>query len=122
MSVALSFALYSISTFMNMTFWANLNPEVTAKDILAAGGLVIELINYTVPSAISFLPSSQRVLRLVVWAVLSVTMVATAVAGAGVVKNSLGASQVSRKQTIEERNRLQRSSTCPWRPSLMPPC
>jgi hypothetical protein len=107
MSVALSFALYFISTFLNMTFWANLNPDMTAKGILASGGLVIELINYTVPSAVAFVPSTQRVLRLVVWAVLCVTMVATAVAGAGVVKNSLGASQVSRKQTIEERNRLQ---------------
>jgi hypothetical protein len=39
-SVALSFALYFISTFLNMTFWANLNPDVSAKEILAAGGLV----------------------------------------------------------------------------------
>jgi len=107
MSVALSFALYFISTFLNMTFWANLNPDVTAKEILAAGGLVIELINYAVPSAISFVPPPQWVLRLVVWAVLCFTMVATAIAGAGVVKNSLGASHVSRKETIEERDRLQ---------------
>jgi hypothetical protein len=116
MSVALSSALYFIGTLLNMTFWANLNPEVAAKEILAAGGLVIELINYTVPSAISFVPSSQRVLRLVVWVVLCVTMVATAVAGAGVVKNSLGASQVSRKQAIEERNRLQRIIDTPPAP------
>ncbi len=116
MSVALSFALYFTSTFLNMTFWANLNPEVTAKAVLAAGGLVIELINYTVPSAISFVPSSQRVLHLVVWAVLCVTMVSTAVAGAGVVKNSLGASQVSRKQTMAERDRLHRIIDTPLAP------
>jgi hypothetical protein len=115
-SVALSFALYFIGAFLNMTFWANLNPEVTAKEILAASGLVIELINYSVPSAISFVPSSQRVLRLVVCAVLCVTMVATAVAGAGVVKNSLGASQVSRKQANEERDRLQRIIDTPPAP------
>jgi hypothetical protein len=106
--VALSFALYFISTFLNMTFWANLNPDVTAKEILAAGGLVIELINYAIPSAISFVPSSQRILRLVVWPVLCLTMAATAIAGAGVVKNSLGSSQMSRKQTIDERDRLRR--------------
>jgi hypothetical protein len=116
MSVALSFALYFISTFLNMTFWANLNPELTAKEILAAGGLVVELINYTVPSTVAFVPSSQRGLRLAVWAVLCVTMVATAVAGAGVVKNSLGASQVSRKQIIEERDRLQRIIDTPLAP------
>ncbi len=107
MSVALSFALYFISTFLNMTFWANLNPDVTAKEILAAGGLVVELINYAVPSAISFVPSSQRVLRLVVWGLLCLTMVATAVAGASVVKNSLGASHVSRQENIDKRARYQ---------------
>jgi hypothetical protein len=107
MSVALSFALYFISAFLNMTFWANLNPDVTAKEILAAGGLVVELINYAVPSAISFVPSSQRVLRLVVWGLLCLTMVATAVAGASVVKNSLGASHVSRQENIDKRARYQ---------------
>jgi hypothetical protein len=98
MSVALSFALYFISTFLNMTFWANLNSEVTAREILAAGGLVIELINYTVPSAVAFVPSSQRVLHLVVWAVLCVTLVTT------------------RRQTIEGRNRLQHIIDTPLAP------
>jgi hypothetical protein len=107
MSVLLSFALYFISTFLNMTFWANLNPDATAKEILAAGGLVAELINYAIPSALSHVPSSQRMLRLVLRVVLSVTMIVTAIAGASVVKNSLGASHESRKQTIEARDRLQ---------------
>jgi hypothetical protein len=107
MSVLLSFVLYAISTVLNMSFWAGLNPDVTAKQILAAAGFTVELSNYVIPTVLAFAPSSKLGLRRVVRAVLCFTMVITAIAGAGVVKNSLGASHVSRKETIEERDRLQ---------------
>jgi hypothetical protein len=107
MSVALSFALYAISTFLNMTFWASLNPDMTAKMILATAGFTVEFSNYVIPTVLAFAPSSKLGLRRVVRAVWCLTMVITAVAGASVVKSSLGASQESRKQTIDERDRLQ---------------
>jgi hypothetical protein len=105
MSVALSFALYAISTFLNMTFWASLNPDMTAKMILATAGFTVEFSNYVIPTVLAFAPSSKLGLRRVVRAVWCLTMVITAVAGAGVVKSSLGASQESRKQTNENRTR-----------------
>jgi hypothetical protein len=107
MAVALSFVLYAISTFLNMTFWASLNPDVTAKMILATAGFTVEFSNYVIPTVLAFAPSSKLGLRRVVRAVWCLTMVITAVAGASVVKSSLGASQESRKQTIDERDRLQ---------------
>jgi len=58
------------------------------------------------PSAISFAPRSYPGLRRIVWAILCGTMVTTAVASAGVVKASLGASQVQREQTNKDRVRL----------------
>jgi hypothetical protein len=54
---------------------------------------------------LAFAPSSKLGLRRVVRAVWCLTMVITAVAGASVVKSSLGASQESRKQTNENRTR-----------------
>jgi hypothetical protein len=105
MSVALSFVLYAISTFLNMTFWASLNPDMTAKMILATAGFTVEFSNYVIPTVLAFAPSSKLGLRRVVRAVWCLTMVITAVAGAGVVKSSLGASQESRKQTNENRTR-----------------
>jgi len=106
MFVALSFVLYAISTILNMTFWSGLDPDMTAKQLLAAGGLAVELINYAIPSGLSFVPLSQRGLRFVVRAVLSVTMILTAIAGASVVKNSLGSSHVSRQENTRARDRL----------------
>jgi len=50
MSVALSFVLYAISTFLNMTFWASLNPDMTAKMILATAGFTVEFSNYVIPT------------------------------------------------------------------------
>ena len=105
MAVALSFVLYAISTFLNMTFWASLNPDMTAKMILATAGFTVEFSNYVIPTVLAFAPSSKLGLRRVVRAVWCLTMVITAVAGAGVVKSSLGASQESRKQTNENRTR-----------------
>jgi hypothetical protein len=116
MFVALSFALYFISTFLNMTFWANLNPDATAKQILAAAGLISELTNYAIPSAISFVPLSQWVLRLVLKVVLSVTMILTAIAGASVVKNSLGSSHETRQESTKTRHRLQALIDTPMKP------
>jgi hypothetical protein len=107
LSVALSFSLFSLSTILNMSFWAALNPDITIKQILAAGGLCFEIANFVGPSAISFAPRSYPGLRRIVCAVLCGTMVATAVASAGVVKASLGASQVQREQTNKDRVRLQ---------------
>jgi hypothetical protein len=107
MAVALSFVLYAISTFLNMTFWASLNPDVTAKMILATAGFTVEFSNYVIPTVLAFAPSSKLGLRRVVRAVWCLTMVITAVAGASVVKSSLGASQESRKQINENRARWQ---------------
>jgi hypothetical protein len=90
-----------------MTFWASLNPDMTAKMILATAGFTVEFSNYVIPTVLAFAPSSKLGLRRVVRAVWCLTMVITAVAGASVVKSSLGASQESRKQTIDERDRLQ---------------
>ena|SRR5258708_39820573 len=75
------------------------NPDMTIKQILAVGGLCFEFANFVGPSAISFAPRSYVGLRGIVWCVLFGTMVATAIASAGVVKASLGASQVQREQT-----------------------
>jgi hypothetical protein len=105
MSVALPFVLYAISTFLNMTFWASLNPDMTAKMILATAGFTVEFSNYVIPTVLAFAPSSKLGLRRVVRAVWCLTMVITAVAGAGVIKSSVGASQESRKQTNENRTR-----------------
>jgi hypothetical protein len=66
MSVALSFALYAISTFLNMTFWASLNPDMTAKMILATAGFTVEFSNYVIPTVLAFAPSSKLGLRRVV--------------------------------------------------------
>src|SRR5260370_224423 len=60
-----------------------------------------------IPSAISLAPRSYMELRRIVWCVLCGTMVATAIASAGVVKASLGASQVQREQTSRDWARLQ---------------
>src|SRR5260370_32558588 len=60
-----------------------------------------------IPSAISLAPRSYMGLRRIVWCVLCGTMVATAIASAGVVKASLGASQVQREQTSRDWARLQ---------------
>jgi hypothetical protein len=106
LSVTLSFGLFFLSTILNMSFWAALSPDMTIKEILAVGGLCIEFANLVIPSAISFAPRSYLGLRLIVCCVLCGTMVATAVASAGVVKASLGASQVQREQTNRDRARL----------------
>jgi hypothetical protein len=63
MAVVLSFVLYAISTFLNMTFWASLNPDVTAKMILATAGFTVEFSNYVIPTVLAFAPSSKLELR-----------------------------------------------------------
>jgi hypothetical protein len=116
MSVALSFVLYAISTFLNMTFWASLNPDMTAKMILATAGFTVEFSNYVIPTVLAFAPSSKLGLRRVVRAVWCLTMVITAIAGAGVVKSSLGASHESRNQIINDRLRLEGIINSPMTP------
>ena len=106
LSIALSFGIYALSTILNVSFWAALNPDMTIKQLLAVGGLCIEFANFVIPSAISLAPRSYMGLRCIVWCVLCGTMVVTAVASAGVVKASLGASQVQREQTNRDRARL----------------
>jgi hypothetical protein len=74
LSIALSLSIYVLSTILNMSFWAALNPDMTIKQILAAGGLCFEFANFVGPSAISFAPRSYPGLRRIVWAILCGTM------------------------------------------------
>jgi hypothetical protein len=100
--IGLSIVLYIVGLNLNATFWPGLDPTGESKGILRAGGAVIESVNYVVPSAIALAPQGRFL-----WGFWSVTMVMGATAEASFVRSSLGAGEVSRKQTIEERNRLQ---------------
>jgi hypothetical protein len=107
LSILLSFVVGGISMLLNMTFWSGLDPN--HKDILAIAGLVVEFINFVVPSAISLAPPQLAPPQLVrpVRIIWFVTVAMTAVAAASFLRESLGASEVARQTNISERDRLQ---------------
>jgi hypothetical protein len=100
--IGLSAAIYIMGLILNASFWPGLDPTGDSKTVLRAGGVIIESVNYVVPSAIAVAPQGRFL-----WGFWSVTMVMGATAEASYVRSSLGAGEVSRKQTIEERDRLQ---------------
>jgi hypothetical protein len=100
--IGLSIILYIVGLNLNATFWPGLDPTGEGKGILRAGGAVIESVNYVVPSAIALAPQGRFL-----WGFWSVTMLMGATAEASFVRSSLGAGEVSRKQTIDERERLE---------------
>jgi hypothetical protein len=99
--IGLSIVLYIVGLNLNATFWPSLDPTGESKGILRAGGAVIESVNYVVPSAIALAPQGSFL-----WGFWSVTMVMGATAEASYVRSSLGAGEVSRQTTINERTRL----------------
>jgi hypothetical protein len=113
--VFLSFVIYLISTLANMLVWAGPNPTENRKAmILAAGALVTEMINYAIPSAISF--ASSQLLRRSAWVIWFVAMAIAATGGAAFVRDNLGTAEVSRNHTANERDRLQRIIDTPMTP------
>jgi hypothetical protein len=100
--IGLSIVLYIVGLNLNATFWPGLDPTGESKGILRAGGAVIESVNYVVPSAIALAPQGRFL-----WGFWSVTIVMGATAEASYVRSSLGAGEVSRQTTINERTRLQ---------------
>jgi hypothetical protein len=104
--VLLSLALYGASLFLNATFWPGLAQTEIAKVILAVVGVIIETVNFTIPSAVS-IASMSRAFKRVVWVSWILTMTTAAVAGASFVRSNLGAAEVSRNKTIKERARLE---------------
>src|SRR6266566_1686810 len=99
--IGLSAAIYIMGLILNASFWPGLDPTGDSKTVLRAGGVIIESVNYVVPSAIALAPQGHFL-----WGFWSVTMLMGATAEASYVRSSLGAGEVSRKQTIEERDRL----------------
>jgi hypothetical protein len=98
--IVLSVWLYISGLNLNAAFWPSLDPTGESKTVLRRGGIIIETVNYVVPSAIAL--GAGRFL----WGFWSVTTVMGATAEASYVRSALGAGEVSRKHTIEERDRL----------------
>jgi hypothetical protein len=106
--VLLSLALYGASLFLNATFWPGLAPAEDAKAILRVVGVVVETVNFTVPSAVSIASTMMsRAFKRGLWTFWIVTMTTAAVAGASFLRSNLGAAEVSREATIKERARLE---------------
>jgi hypothetical protein len=106
--VLLSLALYGASLFLNATFWPGLAPTEDAKAILRVVGIIVETVNYTVPSAFSIaLTMMSRALKRWLRGFWILTMITAAVAGASFMRDNLGAAATSRQETIDKRNRYQ---------------
>jgi hypothetical protein len=112
---ASSFALFCASVFLNAAFWPGLAPTEDAKAILAVFGFVVETSNYMIPSALTLVQMSSS-LRRRLSVLLVLTMATAAIAGASFVRSNLGSAEVSRDQTIKERNRLQGIVSAPLKP------
>ncbi len=103
---ASSIALFGASVFLNAAFWPALAQSDGARPILAVFGFVVETCNFIIPSAVTLRPMS-RSFRRRLSILLILTMATAAIAGASFVRSNLGSAEVSRDQTISERNRLQ---------------
>jgi hypothetical protein len=105
LSVLLSFALFSIGMIANMLVWAGPDPTENRKAmIFAAAAFVTEVVNYAIPSVISF--ASSQLVRRGAWVIWFAAMVIAATGGAAFVKDNLGAAEVSRQTNNDERDRL----------------
>jgi hypothetical protein len=101
--IGLSVWLYIVGLNLNASFWPSLDPTGESRTVLKAGGVIIETVNYVVPSAIALAPQGR-----LLWGFWSVTMVMGAVAEASYVRSSLGAGEVRRDQINNERDQLRR--------------
>jgi|GEM_PF-6054813 hypothetical protein len=105
LSILLSFVLFSIGMIANMLVWAGPDPNENRKAmIFAAAAFVTEVVNYAIPSVISF--ASSQPVRRGAWVIWFAAMVISATGGAAFVKDNLGAAEASRKTNNDERDRL----------------
>jgi hypothetical protein len=112
---ASSIALFVASVFLNAAFWPGLAQGDGARPILAVFGFVVETCNFIIPSAVTLVQMSSS-LRRRLSVLLVLTMATAAIAGASFVRSNLGSAEVSRDQTIKERNRLQGIVSTPLKP------
>jgi hypothetical protein len=112
---ASSIALFVASVFLNAAFWPGLAQSDGARPILAVFGFVVETCNFIIPSAVTLVQMSSS-LRRRLSVLLVLTMATAAIAGASFVRSNLGSAEVSRDQTIKERNRLRGILSAPLKP------
>jgi hypothetical protein len=112
---ASSIALFGASVFLNAAFWPGLAQSEGARPILGVFGFVVETCNFIIPSAVTLVPMS-RSFRRRLSVLLALTMTTAAIAGASFVRSNLGSAEVSRDQTIKERDRLRGIVSAPLKP------
>ena len=96
--IASGFALFVVSVILNSTYWAAAGGTTLHSALLMAAGVVIEVVNFVGPTAISRLRGFHRLAAAGVWLVMLAMVV---LAAAGFVSTNIGDSIAARAVAID---------------------